>query len=160
MSLSKKNKQNEFLKVLVDCDFNITKACEQIEITRKTYYDWLKEDEEFKEALDCVKEGMKDLAEETLIEIMRDKLNPQRASVAKWFLERKAKERGYSKPIEEPKIVNNNQEVKQIIFITSIPRPEIQSGEEVKRIEYEEKDIIDMEENPKRIEEYVPRKDS
>jgi hypothetical protein len=45
----KKLKQQKFIKYFIENNFNISKACNGTGITRKTYYDWLVNDPDFKE---------------------------------------------------------------------------------------------------------------
>jgi len=80
----------------------ISEACIMAGITRPTYYDWMRNDPEFKAAIGQAFEEQKDFAESCLIRGMR----MLDASLIKFFLKTKCRDRGYieisSAPPEAP----------------------------------------------------------
>lgn len=65
-ALAKKNtkeRQDRFLEVFKNSLFNITKACEVLEIPRTTVMFWMKNDADFKTEFDAIEEERKDFIE-------------------------------------------------------------------------------------------------
>ncbi len=90
--------QSKYLKILEDNAFNISAACIAMNIDRKTYYNWLK-NEAFAENVHNQKEEQIDYAESKLILNIKDK---KEASIF-FYLKTQAKHRGY---IEKQEIVH------------------------------------------------------
>ena len=98
------NKKETFLKSLKKNLCNISKACEAANISRKTYYRWI-EDQEFKDQVEAVKEGLIDHVEHQLLQ----KIDSGDTTAIIFFLKTRAKDRGYvekqeitlSRPIED-----------------------------------------------------------
>ena len=98
------NKKETFLKSLKNNLCNISKACEAANISRKTYYRWI-EDEEFKDQVEATKEGLIDHVEHQLL----TQIDNGDTTAIIFFLKTRAKERGYvekqeitlSRPIED-----------------------------------------------------------
>ncbi len=65
-----KQKQQAFLTALGVHQFNITKACEEIGISRPTHYKWLKECPEYKDAFESIPELELDFVEGKLFELI------------------------------------------------------------------------------------------
>lgn len=86
-------KKEKFLKALVECNGNISKACMSIQLVRQDYYDWLKNDPNFVEELNQLHEGMKDLIEEKVLE----KINSGSDLWMDKWLVAKAADRGWGK---------------------------------------------------------------
>jgi hypothetical protein len=70
----------------------ISKACRAVGISNNQYYLYYKNDPDFKEKVDQIKEGVLDLAESKLYELIQEK-NPQAIF---FFLKYRGKERGYT----------------------------------------------------------------
>lgn len=70
---------------------NITKSCERAKIDRKTYYNWLESDPDFSDDVDAVAESNIDLAEDSLMQQIKDG-NPTSTI---FYLKTKGKKRGY-----------------------------------------------------------------
>lgn len=79
---------------------NITGACEAVGINRWTYYEWLKNDPQFKQECETIPERIKDFVESSLLLQIKDKI----PSSTIFFLKTKAKDRGY---IEDNVVTNN-----------------------------------------------------
>jgi hypothetical protein len=75
---------------------NISLACKKANISRSTYYRWLKEDLEFQEKTDEVKEALIDLAETMLLKKIREGSTPELI----FFLKTQGKKRGYIERVE------------------------------------------------------------
>lgn len=105
---------------------NVTKSCELVGINRKTFYEYLKDDEEFKESIEEVGESALDFVESKLfqriegVEVEEEKAfsyegkvevkkikrqYPPDTTAIIFYLKTKGKERGY---IERQEIINKN----------------------------------------------------
>ena len=67
-----KSDKKRFLEIFEKKDAHISNTCKDANIGRTTYYDWLEADEEFKQAIDDVKESLKDDTEDYLIKACKD----------------------------------------------------------------------------------------
>ena len=67
-----KSDKKRFLEIFEKKDAHISKTCKDANIGRTTYYDWIDADEEFKQAIDDVKESLKDDTEDYLIKACKD----------------------------------------------------------------------------------------
>ena len=100
-----KLKKENFLTALQRNLGHISRSCESSNISRATYYKWLKDDEEFKESVEASWEGLVDHVEHQLL----TKINKGDTTAMIFFLKTKGKDRGYSerqefeiiKPIED-----------------------------------------------------------
>ena len=98
-------KKKDFLKALRNNLGHITNACTAANIGRRTYYEWIDKDSEFKEDVSHVQESLLDLAESKLLENIEG--NENVAII--FYLKTKGKKRGYiekqevdiNKPFEE-----------------------------------------------------------
>lgn len=70
----------------------VTTACKKTNINRSTYYDWIKNDEDFKTRCDAISEQSKDFAESKLLELISEK----NVAAVLFYLKTKAKDRGYT----------------------------------------------------------------
>ena len=59
-------KKELFLKILHEKLGHISNSCDAANISRATYYKWLKDDDEFKESVDASWEGLVDHVEHQL----------------------------------------------------------------------------------------------
>jgi transposase-like protein len=89
--------QKLFLAALENNAGNISEACVKAGIGRTTYYLWLEQSEQFKQAADEVKESLIDLAENKLIE----KIKEGDVKSIIFFLKTKGKSRGYIERTEQ-----------------------------------------------------------
>jgi hypothetical protein len=88
-------KQKQFLKALSGVAGNVTAACKSANVSRQTYYNWLKDDD-FATAVDEVNEANLDYAESKLQALIRQE-NP---TAIIFYLKTKGKKRGYVERIE------------------------------------------------------------
>lgn len=66
MRVSKKeieNKKNQIVTMFVKNAGNISKLCEKAKITRKTFYVWMEDDENFRERIEAEQEALLDYTE-------------------------------------------------------------------------------------------------
>jgi len=115
------NNKKRFLEILKQSRGIITSACESVDMSRQTYYNWLKDDKEFADAVDDIQEGMIDFVESKLmqkingIEAMDHKsgevydLPPSDTAII-FFLKTKGKKRGYQETVVN-KNVNFNTDI-------------------------------------------------
>ena len=89
-------KKRLFILALIHKYGNITAACRAVDIARITYYDWMNKDEVFKLACWEVDQSLIDNTEDML----HFNIQNGRESSIQFFLERKAKDRGYAKKVD------------------------------------------------------------
>jgi len=90
--MKKSAMKDVFLKNYADTFGNVSASCLAIKIHRDTYYEWCKTDPEFKRAVEEVDESFLDFAESKL----HKKISDGEWIPLKYFLENKAKKRGWS----------------------------------------------------------------
>lgn len=83
--------KNAFLKEYKNNKCNISAACKKLGITRGTFYDWEKSDENFKVAVNEAIEGLYDSVEDKLQEC----INNMDTTAIIFFCKTKMKQRGY-----------------------------------------------------------------
>lgn len=86
------DKQQKFIELFSKNATNIKRTCEDVDISRQTYYDWLDKFDTFKKAVEDEKEGMVDFAESMLF----SNIKKGRERSIFFFLKTHAKHRGYS----------------------------------------------------------------
>lgn len=94
--LSTKTKKSGLLEALKASLGNISEATKAIGINRKTYYTWLKEDQDFAQSVDNITESQIDYVESKLLERIRE--GDTTATI--FYLKTKGKKRGYSEKLE------------------------------------------------------------
>tara|TARA_R100000808_G_scaffold16823_1_gene37669 strand:- start:4430 stop:4813 length:384 start_codon:yes stop_codon:yes gene_type:complete len=75
----------------------VTTACRQVGIGRTTFYDWLKEDEDFKKKVDEINNVALDFTESKLFKLIEE----QNPTAIIFHLKTKGKKRGYVERIEQ-----------------------------------------------------------
>ena len=96
----KPTKKELFIEALTNNLGHITKACEAANIHRRTYYSWIDKDESFKEDCNNVEAGLVDLAENELLEKIKDRKSPHQITAIIFFLKTKGKSRGYDEKFQ------------------------------------------------------------
>ena len=91
MDKSRHIKKEAILKALENSLGVVTVACKQTDIPRSTYYKWLKEDDEFANAVKDIENIALDFGESQLHSQMKD----GNTSATIFFLKTKGKKRGY-----------------------------------------------------------------
>ena len=83
--------KSAFLQRFFKATGNVSHICREVGISRQTFYGWVDNDADFKDAIEAEKEGLIDFAESKLFNLINDK-NP---TAIIFFLKTKAKHRGY-----------------------------------------------------------------
>ncbi len=91
MSSTNSTRKKDLLDALERSLGIVSTACEKVGVDRKTHYNWLKDDPEYKEAVRAIEERTIDFAESHLHALIKDK-NP---AATIFFLKTKGKARGY-----------------------------------------------------------------
>ena len=99
--------RDEFLEVFASKMGNVSKACKAANISRQTFYDWMK-DSDFAGQVDEVREGLLDFAEHQLLSNIRD----GKTAEILFYLKTKGKKRGYIERQEVDTIGDKMFEVK------------------------------------------------
>lgn len=103
MSSTNSTRKKDLLDALERSLGIVSTACEKVGVDRKTHYNWLKDDPEYKEAVRAIEERTIDFAESHLHALIKDK-NP---AATIFFLKTKGKNRGYVErqeiEVSEPK---------------------------------------------------------
>jgi hypothetical protein len=91
MSSTNSTRKKDLLDALERSLGIVSTACEKVGVDRKTHYNWLKDDAEYKDAVRAIEERTIDFAESHLHALIKDK-NP---AATIFFLKTKGKNRGY-----------------------------------------------------------------
>jgi len=143
-------------------NLNISSSCDLVGVSRGTFYNWVKNDEEFKFNIGSVNEGMIDLAESVIKKAMAETNSngtPTKKAVdtARFILSQKGIKRGWGEKIQTEVILTPYEKVMEIkrqardeiIDITpeemrEMVLEELESDSNNKEEEYQkEKDFID-----------------
>ena len=89
-------KKKVFLDKMKATLCNITASCEAADIARKTYYEWMKKDEKFRQAVDDLQERDIDFVESQL----KKQIKEGDTTATIFYLKTKGKNRGYSERME------------------------------------------------------------
>jgi len=89
----------------------VTSACRTVGIDRKTHYNWLKEDPDYREACEAIQDQALDYVEQQLFQLVK---NMETAAVI-FYLKTKGKGRGYVERVQ-------TQEVKPGPFVIETDR--------------------------------------
>ena len=102
--------QTRFINAFLSSNCNISQACEKAEISRQTFYHWGRESDKFAQAVEQVKEGLKDRIEQEIFRHIFEDRNP---IVLNKFAPSILKDRGYadSKDINLSGDMRNDNEV-------------------------------------------------
>lgn len=90
----------QFCENLIKFNWNISKACECIDISRTAYYEWMSQEAVFKKMVDEANEKRGDLIEARAIEIARGHTDEPSNNMAQFLLKTKYRNRGY-KEVQE-----------------------------------------------------------
>ena len=94
-------KKQTFLAKMKATLGNITASCQSAGISRRTYYDWIEADPDFKQAVDDINEESIDFAESSLKQQIKD--GDTTATI--FYLKTKGKKRGYVEKTETESVV-------------------------------------------------------
>lgn len=94
--MSKHDKKTQLIENLRICKGIVANACEVVGVSRGTFYNWCKEDEEFKAQVDEINEATLDFVESKLLE------NIKKGEVTSiiFYLKTKGRNRGYQERAE------------------------------------------------------------
>jgi len=90
----------------------VTTACKQVEITRRTHYNWMNEDPDYAQAVNDVAEQAIDFVESQLFKQIKE----GNTASTLFYLKTKAKHRGY---IEKSELSVQNTEPFRLVIETS-----------------------------------------
>lgn len=91
------------IKALVETGGVVTPACDAVGISRDTHYRWLKEDENYSEAVSEAKEISVDQAESHLWSLVNHENEKIQLGALKLYLPAKARDRGFGTQVRENK---------------------------------------------------------
>jgi len=80
----------------------VTTACKMVDIDRQTHYNWLREDEDYKAAVDSIQDITLDFAESQLHKQIKD----GEVTSTIFYLKTKGKKRGYVERVEQDVSIN------------------------------------------------------
>lgn len=109
MKNPEKNKEN-LLKALKRHNGLVSPACSDARISRNQYYLYLKQDEEFKQAVDNINESVTDIVESKLLE----KIQEGDTKCILFYMKYKGKKRGYTESVD---ITSNGETLNTITSI-------------------------------------------
>jgi len=89
-------KKKQFLETLGDQAFNVSFACKQIGIHRRSYFRWRKDDKEFNRACEDIQDEILDLSEVRL----QSHIQKGNLTALLYFLKTKGQERGYTETVK------------------------------------------------------------
>jgi hypothetical protein len=95
--LTPSDRKQLFLLSLSNCRGHVTNACEMSDVTRKEYYEWMMEDEDFLQNVEWVAEELLDHVEGKLIET----IDEGNLGAITYFLDHKGRRRGYGKQADK-----------------------------------------------------------
>ncbi len=98
-------KKKLFLEKMKSSLCNVTASCEAVNIARKTFYEWMKKDEKFRQAVDDLQERDIDFVESQLYKQIKD--GDTTATI--FYLKTKGRKRGYSEKLEIDGSLNVSQ---------------------------------------------------
>lgn len=101
-TLDTETKKEMFVNLFTRKKTNIAETCKAMGISRRTYYNWYKEDEDFSESIDEAREALLDWAEGRL----RSRMRAGSDAAVIFFLKTQGKKRGY---VERQSIEHSGQ---------------------------------------------------
>lgn len=107
-----KTRKKAMVEAMVQAMGVVSMACRSVELDRSTHYKWMKEDEEYRAAIDDIDSIVLDFAEHQL----HKKIKQGNTAAIMFFLARKGKGRGYGvKDLEDVEV--DDLEEKVIVMI-------------------------------------------
>jgi AcrR family transcriptional regulator len=101
-TLDTPEKKAKFLLIFSRKKTNVAEACRAMGISRRTFYDWYNDDENFKAAVEEAREAIIDWAEGKL----RTRINKGSDAAVIFFLKTQGKKRGY---VEKQSVEHSGQ---------------------------------------------------
>ena len=94
---------------------NVSTTCSECKISRQTYYDWMKDDKEFKSHIENVDEYILDVAETSL----HDQIKEGNTTATVFFLKTRGRKRGY---IEKQELEHSGQIKTETVTLFELPK--------------------------------------
>ena len=91
MKPTKKHLKKELIEALSNSLGNVTVACQLVKIHRSTFYEWLKNDPEFKKEVEAIEEEALDFVEDAL----KKRIQQGDTTAIIFYLKCKGKKRGW-----------------------------------------------------------------
>jgi DNA-binding XRE family transcriptional regulator len=91
MSQATQQKKTKMIEAMCNCLGVVSDACKVVGISRKTYYDWMNDDDDFRQSINDISEIALDYAETQLFKQIRE--GSTTATI--FFLKTKGRKRGY-----------------------------------------------------------------
>lgn len=107
ISSMKKKKIKDIVAVYKKKSCNVSATCDSLGISRNTFYEWKRKDQNLSDALGEAEESMLDWAETKLLEAIND--NNLTALI--FFLKTKGKKRGYVEQVDQNFVKNPFEEL-------------------------------------------------
>jgi hypothetical protein len=126
-----KDNQVKFINAYVNSYCNVSKACASVDITRQTYYRWLKESDSFNVAVEQAREALKDRWEDEINKQVFEDRNPV---VLNKFAPMVLKDRGYA-DIKDVNLHQTGQQDNNVV-ITVVENAIESKEEEEQRVEH------------------------
>ena len=95
-------RKSKLLKALAESKGIVAYACEAAGVSRNTYYEWLKNDDDFKQKAEEITEATLDRVEAKLLEA----INEDNLTAIIFYLKTKGRNRGYVERIENEHMGN------------------------------------------------------
>lgn len=121
------SKKRNLLKALKESLGIVTTACDSLSISRTTYYNWLNNDNEFKEQVDDIQNIALDFAESALYKQIKEGNHISTI----FYLKTKGRKRGYSEHVQ----IDSN--VKTSGWVVQTETLSLEAWEEMARISHE-----------------------
>lgn len=126
--MESENKRLDFIEALNKSAGNVTKACNMVNISRQTYYNWLDNVDNFKQNVSDVYEQLNDFVESKLVKLIVQETDKKlQLQAITLFLKSKAKDRGY---VESRDFTVSEDKSVVVEIIDTVKTIEIQSDEE------------------------------
>ena len=95
-------KRNRFLKAFKESLGIVSYACDKAHVSRQTYYEWIKKDEDFARQTENIEEESIDMAESKL----KMAINEGNITAILFYLKTKGKKRGYVEQVDNRLVKN------------------------------------------------------
>ena len=126
--MNSEKKRDDFIEALNKSAGNVTKACQMVNISRQTYYNWLDNLDNFRQSVGDVSEQLNDFVESKLVKLIIQEADKKlQLQAITLFLKSKAKDRGY---IESRDFKVSEDNSVRVEIIDTIKTIEIQSNED------------------------------
>ena len=106
----KQDKKKKVIEALERSLGIVTPACKEVGISRETFYQWYKKDENFKKQVDEIDEVTLDFVENQLLKKIKD--GSERSIL--FYMKYKARKRGYTDSVD---ITSNGKDITEIKLI-------------------------------------------